>query len=102
LLSFQGLHRDVCNDFSEHRMAWLRLNSPLAELDAARIPLGPIWPVWIRLNSNDEANRAGLELRGDPFGCWLQGLSIDVCVDSTASEEDEVSEEVGLEDWQRQ
>lgn len=84
LLAVEGLLGDVCDDVDKYRMAWLGLDGPLAELDAARVPLSPVWPVWISLDANDHAVGICRHILGNPVGCTLQGRCINVRVDAAS------------------
>ncbi len=102
LFPFQRLFGDGGDDIRQHGMARFRLNRPLAELHASRVPLGPVLPIRISLDANHQAERrAGNGLRY-PVVRRFERRRVDVAVDPPASEQDQIPEEVGLEDRQWQ
>jgi hypothetical protein len=88
LLTVERFLGDVRDDIDEHGVARLGLDSPLAELDAARVPLSPVWTVRICLNSNDHAVGVGRHIAGDPIRRALQRGSVNVRVNSSSCEQD--------------
>lgn len=78
LLAVQSLLRDVGDNVDENRVTGLRLDGPLAELDAAGVPVSPVWAVRVSLNANDHAVRAGSHVLRDPVGGALEGGGVDV------------------------
>lgn len=73
LLALQRLLCDICYDVDENRVAGLRLDGPLAELDAARVPFSPVCSVGVGLDANDHAVGVGRDVVGDPVCGALQG-----------------------------
>lgn len=54
-LALECLVGDVRYNVDEDGVTGLGLHGPLTELDAARVPLCPIWAVRVGLNANDHA-----------------------------------------------
>ena len=54
-LALQGLLGDVGDHVNEDGVSGLRLDGPLAELDATRVPVSPIRAIRISLDANDHA-----------------------------------------------
>jgi len=102
LLHAQRVLGDGRDDIAQHGVAGLGLDGPLAELDAARVPLVPVGPVGVCLDADDEADGGPVEVRGQPVDGGLERDGVDVAVDAAAGEQDQVAEEVGLEDAERQ
>jgi hypothetical protein len=83
-------------------MTGFRDDSPLAKLNAARVPIMPVGTVWIGLNANDKAHLGSVKFVGQPGRGWLESKSVDIAVNSTPGEQNQVSEEIGLHDRERQ
>ena len=58
-LALEGLVGYVGDDVDKNGVAGLCLHGPLAELDAAGVPLGPVWAVWVSLDANNHAVGVG-------------------------------------------
>lgn len=97
--SFLG---DGSDDVAKHRVTWLGLNSPLAELNSAGVPVLPIRSVRIGFDANDETDCFPRNLLRDPFGGRFQCGGVNVGVDATAGEEDEVAEEICFQHGKRE
>lgn len=80
-------------------MAGLRLDGPLAELDAARVPFRPVGTVWVCLDANDQADGGAVEALREPVGCGFEDVGVDVGVDAAPGQEDQVAEVIGPEHW---
>lgn len=78
LLAAQCLLCNICNHVNEDGVARLRLNCPLAELNAAGVPLSPVWTIWVGFDTNNHAVGAGWHILGYPIGCALQRRRVNV------------------------
>lgn len=77
-LALERLVGDVGDDVDQNGVAGLGLHGPLAELDAARVPVGPVWAVRVGLDANDHAVGVCGDVGGDPVGGALQGRGVNV------------------------
>ena len=102
VLAVKCLLGDVCNNINKHGMARLRLNSPLAELDAAGVPLGPVRAIWISLDADDHSVGVRGYVRGYPIRRRLQCRSVDIRVDAATGKEDKVAEKIGFQHRDRE
>lgn len=98
LLLLQGQERDVGYDLAQDRVAGFGLDGPLAELDAARVPLRPVGPVRISLDAHDQAHGLLGDARREPVNGRPDGEGVDVGVDAAPSQQDQVAEEISLQD----
>ncbi len=96
LLALQSFLRDGSYNVNEDRVTGLGLNCPLAKLNATRVPISPIWTIGISLNANHHAVRIGRHIRGDPISSALQRNRVNVRVDTAASKQNKIAEEIGL------
>ena len=90
----QRLFGDGRNDVAKHGVTRLGLDSPLAKLYPARVPVLPVRSIRIGFNANDEADCFPGKLRRDPFGGGFECGGVDVGVNAAAGKEDEVAEEI--------
>jgi hypothetical protein len=95
--ALESFLRDVCYDVYEDRVTRFRLNCPLAELNSARIPFGPVWAVWISLDTNNHAIGVAGNIVRNPICSALQCRRVYVRVNAATSEQNQIAEEVGLE-----
>lgn len=96
-LATQSFVGDGSDQIAQDGMARLGLNGPLAELNAARVPVVPVRTVGVGFYANDHAVAGARDVGGHPFGGALQGASVNVRVDSSSCQQNQVAEKVGLE-----
>lgn len=97
LLHSKGVFGDGGDDVAENRMAGFGLNGPLAELNPARIPVTPVHSVGVGFNANNETDRGARDLGGKPVRRGLQCRGVNIRVDASTCEQDEVAKEVRLQ-----
>jgi hypothetical protein len=74
------------------------LDSPLAELYAAGIPLFPIGAVGVSFDTDYETDRGRRNAIGNPVYSWFESFGINVRVYAPACEQNQVAEEICFED----
>lgn len=99
-LALQSFLGDIRNHVHKDGVARLGLDSPLAELNTARVPVGPVRAVRVGFNSNHHAIGTGWHIGRYPIHRRLQRSSVNVRVNTASGEQDQVTEEVGLQDWE--
>lgn len=97
-LALQSFLGNIGNHIDEDGMAGLRLDGPLAELNATGVPVGPVRAIRISLDADDHAVRIAGHIVRNPISGTLQRVRVDVGVDATPRKEDQVAEEVCFED----
>lgn len=102
VLHFERSIGDAGDDITQHGVTRLALDGPLAELDAAAVPVSPVGAVGVGLNTNDETNRLLRDRGGDPSVGTLDSIGVNVGVDAAAGKENQITEEVSFENGQRQ
>src|SRR5579862_8354811 len=83
-------------------MAWLGLNRPLAKLNATRIPLMPVIPIRVSLNTDDETNAREWNSLRNPVDGRLQGSGIDVRINTPSCKQNQVPKEVCFKNRERE
>ena len=96
-LHLQRVLGDLGDDLAQHGMPRFGLDGPLAELDAARVPVVPVRSIGVGFDADDEAVRGARHLGRHPVHGGFERRRVDVRVDAAAGEQDQVAEEIGFE-----
>ncbi|KAH3670050.1 hypothetical protein OGATHE_002863 [Ogataea polymorpha] len=99
LLGLESGFDDLCNQLSQNRMFCLGLECPLLKLDSSGHVVLPVLHVDVLLDGNHKSH---ISIRVKPRVDWLLQVCVDVCVDTAIQKNQQVSSEVGTDDfvWQ--